>query len=230
MPRQDHPDGWIDYFSRTTELPAYFQYRATLLNKVKRYSKQGDMCLEIGAGRGWSSASLGLMKRNIVALDIEGSILKRIQELSRKLSAGVEVICADMKQLPFIDRAFRVVFSQGVLEHFDDDEICEAIKEQLRVGEIVVIDVPTNKAQGHPGAYGGERWLTWKHWKNLVGAAGAHIHLLFGSSPTLYAYLLPFGLWKVMGYRFSSNLGIVCSRLDSNAGSPIGGFRERLVD
>ena len=223
-------ENWITYFERTTELPSYFSYRKTLFSKLKRYTVVGDLILEIGAGTGWSSVALAQMRRQVVALDVQPSISRGIKKLARNLAVEINVVCADMKALPFRNEAFRIVFSQGVLEHFKDDDIVQTVMEQFRVAELTIIDVPTNKAKGQPGAHGDERWLGWKQWKKLVLRAGACIHGLYGGSPDYVGYLLPFFLWKLIGYRFAMAIGIICSRKGSKASGRSISIKERLID
>ena len=221
-------DNWIDYFKRTTILSNYFYYRRTLLKKVLRYSREEALILEVGTGTGWSSVSLAMAKRHVMALDIDIEILRRVKGLAQNLGTSLDIICADMRMLPFRDDVFRIAFSQGVLEHFDDNTIILAIKEQIRVAPLLIVDVPTNKAKKQPGAYGDERWLSWKYWKKLLKNVGVKIPLIYGRSPSSFGYLLPLGLYKLIGYRFSMAIGFVCVR--KNARFEFGGLKERLID
>jgi len=219
---------WIKYFEKTTYLPEYFFYRRTLLRKVKRYSNEGDLILEVGAGSGWSSIALAQAKRKIVALDIGLPILRGVRRLAKSLGLSLETICADMKMLPFKDNAFRIAFSQGLLEHFDDNSIIQGVKEQSRVASIVIVEVPTNLSKGKSRAFGNERWLSWKVWKKLLLKAGVKIALMYGISPSAIGFLLPLGIYKLISYRFSLAVGFVCIR--PNMKFTFGGLKERLID
>lgn len=228
MNNEHKVNNWIDYFEKTTVLSNYFNYRRTLLNKLMRYSNEGDIILELGTGTGWSSISLSLANRYVVALDISEKILRGVNRLAQNLQTPIDTICADMKMLPFRDNSFKIAFSQGVLEHFDDNAIILMVKEQAKVAPIIIVDVPTNKAKNQPRAYGDERWLSWKYWKKLLENAGTKVSLIYGSSPSPFSYLLPLGIQKLIGYRFSMAIGLICIR--KNYRFNYGRLRERLID
>ena len=70
----------------------------------------------------------------------------------------------------FGDKAFDIAFSQGVLEHYADDNIIRALAEQRRIARIVVIDVPSGR--GKIGDYGDERSISPAQWRELIQASG----------------------------------------------------------
>ena len=218
---------WTEYFGKTTVLPKYFRYRYTLLIKALRYSEAGDTLLEIGAGTGWSSISLALAGRRVICLDIDADVISGIKELASNLRVHLSLVCGDMLYLPFREDAFRLAFSQGVLEHFDDQTIISSMREQIRVSPIIIVDVPTEKGRKQK-SYGDERWLSWKYWKRLLLKAGAKIDLIYGKSPTLIGFLLPLALYKLLGYRFSMGVGFVCTR---RSDPPLQvGIKDRIID
>lgn len=59
-----------------------------------------------------------------------------------------------------------VVFSQGVLEHFPDEEIRAIVSLQKSVAKRVLHCVPSAKYQG--GSFGDERLMTRAEWRALV--------------------------------------------------------------
>jgi ubiquinone/menaquinone biosynthesis C-methylase UbiE len=61
---------------------------------------------------------------------------------------NLAIIRADMFNLPFRDDVFHAVIHQGVLEHFSNTRIIEALLEQKRVCKYYVIfDVPNEKSR-----------------------------------------------------------------------------------
>ena len=54
----------------------------------------------------------------------------------------VEVECQDLFHLPYANLSFDVCFSEGVMEHFSLEDFSRGLKEQLRVGKIVLLSVP----------------------------------------------------------------------------------------
>ena len=91
----------------------------------------GKDVLEVGCGRGSLSAYFSDAGWNCTLLDKS----KRAVQLARKafsengLHASFDV--GDCLSLPYDDRSFDVVFSIGLLEHFD--EINRVLSEQFRV-------------------------------------------------------------------------------------------------
>ena len=80
---------------------------------------------------------------------------------------------ADMFSMGFKDKTFDVAFSQGVLEHYCDDDIIRALLEQRRIARIVVIDVPNER--GKTGDYGDERSISPFQWRKLIRTSGLTI-------------------------------------------------------
>ena len=78
----------------------------------------------------------------------------------------------DAHRLPFPDQAFSACFSQGLLEHFADDEVRSMVGEQLRVASVVYASVPSvfYPHVGHrgPGLVGNERLLSRAHWLRIL--------------------------------------------------------------
>ena len=73
---------------------------------------------------------------------------------------------ADAFHLPYPDKSFDVAFSQGLLEHFDCQDIIKLIDEQLRVAKAVAFSVP-NKFYNHKD-FGDERLFTKKEWESIL--------------------------------------------------------------
>ena len=71
-------------------------------------------------------------------------------DLSRKLLVAAKsrhgnlqhYVCCDAFYLPFRDKAFDCVYSQGFMEHFDDAEVVLIVDEMVRVGETVLFFIP----------------------------------------------------------------------------------------
>jgi ubiquinone/menaquinone biosynthesis C-methylase UbiE len=51
----------------------------------------------------------------------------------------MNTVCRDALNLPFKDGMFDCVFSEGVLKHFQDDEIVCSLNEQIRVSSGIVL-------------------------------------------------------------------------------------------
>jgi hypothetical protein len=63
-----------------------------------------------------------------------------------------------MLALPWQKREFDLAYHQGVLEHFPDEQIVQALREQAHVAEWVIFDVPNHRCSDRP--FGDERLLS----------------------------------------------------------------------
>ena len=112
--------------------------RTKIVTKIvtKNYSSRGPM-LEAGSGLAVPTIYLGKMQRGAVfALDIVFEVLKESKELAEKRSVYLNTVCGDLRHIPFKDKSFGLVFSDGVLEHFQDP--IPIIKEMNRVSKVTI--------------------------------------------------------------------------------------------
>ena len=112
-----------------------------LLNQF--FVLKGSRVLEVGSGSGMISVEFS--KRGAWYTGIDTS--QYSIELSRKIvdSFGLKNVNfekMDGFKMTFPEKEFDIVFNLGVLEHFQDEEIINMLKEMARVGKFVVVGVP----------------------------------------------------------------------------------------
>jgi len=124
---------------------------------MTEYSSRGSV-LEAGSGYSESTIFLGKMRGDSVfALDLSMEALKGAKEFGNHNAVPINTVCADLRNIPFKNRAFDLVFSGGVIEHFENP--FEIVKEMKRVSKINIAVVPTN----------GLVWKLAKKIKKLMG-------------------------------------------------------------
>ena len=126
----------------------------------------GEKILELGGGTGELSAHLARVGRQTTVVDFSKKSLAFAEQVFR--CSGVEGAFVEanvLKRLPFDDAAFDCVWSSGLLEHFDDDEMQHIVDESARVSRGKVIALVPNAASlpyriGKTDQERGGRW-TW---------------------------------------------------------------------
>jgi SAM-dependent methyltransferase len=106
-------------------------------------SVAGATVLEVGAGSGRDTLGLVRAGAHGVVLDYSPASLLLVRQQARAQGLTVHLVRADALAMPFRDGAFKVVFHQGLLEHFRDP--MPLLRENARVtqhGGRVVVDVP----------------------------------------------------------------------------------------
>jgi SAM-dependent methyltransferase len=101
--------------------------------------------LEVGCGTALDTCLLAQRRplARAVAADLSHEAMTVAQRYAAEMGVHLELLVGDLQTLPFPDGEFDLVFSQGVLEHFEDPLPC--VREQARVlkpGGILLVDVP----------------------------------------------------------------------------------------
>lgn len=172
-------DNWIDFFKTISF--TYFRtsliqerYIAKILESAKRF--ENAKLLEIATGSGYTSAVVADLLRNsaqVVASDIDVNIIGKLSEKFTAPNLTLKVIDSFSIDLP--SNSYHVIFHQGFLEHFEDEEIVKLIKEQSRVADTIVFDVPNDRRWSKIREFGNERFLSHQRWKELAARAGVAV-------------------------------------------------------
>jgi SAM-dependent methyltransferase len=133
------------------------------------YRRASGGVLEVGVGSGAQSALLSRLVSPVVTLDNNTGILQRARSNLARFGRGVHPAAADAFRLPFPDGSFGVGISQGLMEHFSDEEITKLVREQLRACRSVVFSVPS--AHYPRQDMGNERLMTPAQWSGLLAQA-----------------------------------------------------------
>ena len=109
-----------------------------------RYSSDAQSILDMGSGRGELAATMARLGKTATLMDWSADNIEFSRALFQALGLDGRFERADMtKRLPFADEAFDVVYSCGVFEYFDDDQIKAILKEAFRIAKKrVIIMVP----------------------------------------------------------------------------------------
>ncbi|MDD5638421.1 MAG: methyltransferase domain-containing protein [Candidatus Pacebacteria bacterium] len=127
--------------------------------------------LEIGTARGTMGFFISFFVPKVIGIDNDHELVERAKQSIKKKNFIIKY--ADAFNLPFKNKEFNVVFSQGFIEHFGNEEIKKLINESLRVTNIVIISVPNN-LYGEKD-FGNERLLKHKEWCELFRSLGFNV-------------------------------------------------------
>lgn len=143
---------------------------AAMLEDLARH----DSVLEVGTGTGMLSSVLSRVCRTVVSVDDDPVVLETARTTTATVGGeAVELVRGDAFALPFATDSFAACYSQGLLEHFGDEEIVGMVDEQLRVASSVHISVPSlfypHFGRRGPGLIGNERLMTLGRWMRVLG-------------------------------------------------------------
>lgn len=158
---------WNDVYSKPADVLHFIEN----INVHKEFLD--EMCkekpsrvVEVGCGSGTLSVFMDHMGSVVTAVDVDDNVLKKAEKASKELHGNVKFVRGDAFNLPFREKEFDVAFSQGVLEHFSDEDIVKMVREQLRVARKVFFSVP-NKNYNYKD-FGDERLMRKAEWENIL--------------------------------------------------------------
>ncbi len=133
---------------------------------------------EIGIGTATMSIYFSQKSFDVTGIDNEPMIVKKAMDANKQFNGNARFICVDALDMPrfFRPKLFDVAFSQGTMEHFDDEGIKKMLKAQLFVAEYVVFSVPS--CNWHKKDFGDERLMTKEEWRRILEKGGFHIELV----------------------------------------------------
>ncbi len=151
-----------------------------LINLIKKYADKS--VIECGSGTSVVSIYLASLEYETTAVDIEDDVIRLSKQLAKAYYNTLEDCNPKLNfekksifKLGYPRDSFDVAFSNGVLEHFTDDEIIEIIKQQLFTAKITIVGIPTKYFSSKEAKYGNERVLELSYWRRLIKKSGGTI-------------------------------------------------------
>jgi SAM-dependent methyltransferase len=123
--------------------------------------------LEVGVGTGGMGLFLASLGISVVGVDTDEGVLDRARLLGSNV-ATLSYELADALRLAerFGPDRFDVAFSQGLFEHFDDEDIRSLLSSQLAVASRAVFSVPSDFYPQQD--LGDERLLSLEEWRSIL--------------------------------------------------------------
>lgn len=161
------PDDYIEY---------KLKYKKKFIKKVIEYAKDKKV-IEMGCGTGLMAGYLQKQGLNVTALDL----CKKVLEYAHDIAAQSSIISpckyeqGDILNLKYKKNSFDVACSNGVLEHFNDEDIITTLKQEMNISKYVIFGIPSTYFNMNEKMLGNERSLTLKEWNNLIEQAGGEV-------------------------------------------------------
>ncbi len=152
----------------------YHDYFISLINRYARKFSQNDIpkIAEVGIGTATMSIHFSKTSYEVLGIDNDPLIVSKAMDTNNRLGGYAKFICLDAFDLQkyFKDKIFDVVFSQGTMEHFDNDNLKRIIETQLYIGRYIIFSVPSIN---YPNSeFGNERKMSTNEWESLIKSFG----------------------------------------------------------
>lgn len=142
--RASTPKHWDDYWKKQDDLDDAYSNEDRLIDGLlAQMDPRGKQILEVGGGSGRDSIRLAQMGAMVTVIDYVESSLQVVARNAARAGVKLTLVHGDALKMPFPEGTFDVVFHQGLMEHFRDEQ--PLLRENFRVlkrGGLVMIDVP----------------------------------------------------------------------------------------
>lgn len=163
------PADWKNFRVETISLPTFLKRNLIHWDLLREAMRRANgSLLEVGVGSGAQSALLSRWVPHTLTIDNDARIMQAALPNLRRFGPRARVMGADAFQLPFREGSFGVAISQGLMEHFSDEQIGGLVREQLRVSRSVVFSVPSDRYPRQD--VGNERLMPPEEWRRIISA------------------------------------------------------------
>lgn len=221
-------DRWKEYFdnhgafdkSWLKTAAAHWNFHEILYGMISQYCPAPSRLLDIGSGPGWSDIYLASAGHEVTGVDNEPQLINLSHSLAERLGiTSVNFAEGDAFDLSPYYGKFDLVFSCGVLEHFDREVTVKLLREQAKCAPNILIQIPT-KYTAFTGKITDERIYTIKQLRKIVEDAGMDVVASFGygditvmRSHIWMRRILPRMIWRwLQNQGFAYSIAVIGSR------------------
>jgi 2-polyprenyl-3-methyl-5-hydroxy-6-metoxy-1,4-benzoquinol methylase len=216
-------DRWTEYIRGGIERaggPVPFalnqwSFLAPITAAIARHCRSRGRLLDVGCGAGIYSSLLAQHGYQVTGVDEEPRIVALAREMAEYFRAPAVFDQGSAFDLYAWHNRFDLVYSLGVVEHFDADVTVELIKEQSRCAPLVMVIIPTRHTR-FSGPPTDERFYSRRQFERLIAKTGLHIResFVYGDLPTPAAVaagrFLPKVVNRPMRHVFTYGMGLCC--------------------
>jgi SAM-dependent methyltransferase len=191
---------------------SHWGFHETLYGMIIHYCPAPSKILDVGSGPGWSEFYLSSLGYEVTGIDNEPTLVELARKRAELLGVSAKFAVADAFDLSEYHSKFDLVFSCGVLEHFDRDVTVKLLREQSLCATYVLIEIPT-RYTAFTGEITDERIYSVGELAKMVEDAGMNVVARFGygdlSATRVHVFLrrvMPRVVWRWLqnrGYAYS---------------------------
>ncbi|HUW22547.1 MAG TPA: class I SAM-dependent methyltransferase [bacterium] len=214
---------WQEYFQRQEYkhhsvldfAVNHWNYNEPLYFRIKRLMQPPARILDVGCGLGYSDIYLQKCGYEVVGIDDDANIVEKARKNAEYFRSNVKFEQVDAFDLSKYYGKFDLVYSVGVVEHFDRKTTIVLLKEQAKCAKYMIAVIPT-KFTRYSGEITDERIYTISQLRGIFKYAGLEVIGKFGYGNIVSPFhnwvhrLLPHGLYRILQNNFSYAMGIGC--------------------
>lgn len=156
-------------------------YKKRLIDEIIGNAPQQGFIAEIGCGLGILCSFLSKQNFNVVGIDSDREMIRLAKKLNRTIGGNATFVMSEMNNLSQVNlKKIDVIFSNGVMEHYNDKEIVNSLYYQASVAKNVIFSVPSDRYSEKNALFGNERFMGVKKWKALIRESGLMLNKTFG--------------------------------------------------
>lgn len=144
-------------------------YKKRLIDAIEKYSTHNKRLLEIGCGSGVTSIFLEQAGYLVVGVDSDPDMIEIATSIAIRQNSSALFMVDNIMSLETIqEQHFDVIFSNGVMEHFSDNEIILILNRHLSVSDYVIVSIPSDYFSDDQKIYGDERFMSTNQWRLIL--------------------------------------------------------------
>jgi hypothetical protein len=156
------------------------EYHKIFIGKIQEFALLSaktkiPKIIEIGLGNGTMSIYFSRDRLfEVYGIDNNIDVITSCVNSNNTLGGYAKFVLLDILDLSLLKRKeFDVAFSQGTLEHFNNEDLLKIFSKQLEIANYVIFSVPS--AFWATREIGNERKMTVEEWRNLLNFGGFKI-------------------------------------------------------
>jgi precorrin-6B methylase 2 len=176
---------WGEYYSEDIseeDLLGNINHHKHFISLIEEYAQKASgnnvpKLIEVGVGTATMSIYFSRSKYEVLGLDNDINVIFNSLATNKRLGGHANFVMMDANSLNLVRKKyFDVAFSQGTLEHFDNDGIVKILSKQLEAAKYVVFSVPSIHYPKRE--FGNERKMTTEEWEVILKYGGFNIEKL----------------------------------------------------